>query len=648
MVKINKIISTALVILILAIGANATIPPSEEWNKTFYTSNGNSVANHVQQTTDNDYVIVGEPQAWILKTDANGNKLWSNVLGNNIIDYATSVRQTRDGGYVLTGHTADNPGVNHRNVLFAKIDSNGNTQWNRFFDIIFQNSGRDTGNVIKQTSDDGYIIGGETVSSYGIPIDGFLIKTDSNGYEIWRKVFTKDTKDGKDYWDSVKDVVQTSDNGYVFIVSRESSDDYMTWIVKVDSNGNELWNKTLDRKRIVSLVQVSDGYILAGNVYSPGSPNPLLVKTDIDGNELWNKTFNYIGRYSSVYLTSDNGYILSGSVYSPYRGGLIVRTDSNGNELWSKIIGEQTYESSLLSGQQTKDGGYIFAGSTGPFYHYAWLVKISRDNPIDDIIPVVVINYPIEGTHYRSTTLPELSYSVSDNLDTNPIISITGWSTEEGMHTVTVSATDSSGNIGSASVTYIVDNIPPVITLNGDDPVTVYIGSTYTDSGATVTDNFDESVPITSTGSVDTNVIGKYIITYTATDSAGNFASKTRTVKVIYSFSGFFQPVDNLPIWNSVKAGSAIPVKFSLNGGQGLDIFAIDYPKSQNIDCISRVPIDTIEETVTAGSSSLSYNATIDQYNYIWKTDKAWKNTCRQLTILLKDGTYHNASFYLK
>lgn len=116
-------------------------------------------------------------------------------------------------------------------------------------------------------------------------------------------------------------------------------------------------------------------------------------------------------------------------------------------------------------------------------------------------------------------------------------------------------------------------------------------------------------------------------------------------IKFSYRFAGFFQPVENLPSWNSVNAGRAVPTKFSLSGYQGLDIFASGYPASQMIDCASNVPIDVVDETVTAGSSSLSYNATTDQYNYVWKTDKGWAGSCRQLAVQLKDGTYHNVSF---
>ena len=113
----------------------------------------------------------------------------------------------------------------------------------------------------------------------------------------------------------------------------------------------------------------------------------------------------------------------------------------------------------------------------------------------------------------------------------------------------------------------------------------------------------------------------------------------------LYNFSGFFQPVDNLPTLNTVKAGQAIPVKFSLSGNQGLSIFATGYPKSQQITCNSTESTDGIEATVTAGSSSLSYDATADQYTYVWKTDKAWANTCRQLVIKLDDLTTHVANF---
>src|SRR5439155_14949140 len=105
---------------------------------------------------------------------------------------------------------------------------------------------------------------------------------------------------------------------------------------------------------------------------------------------------------------------------------------------------------------------------------------------------------------------------------------------------------------------------------------------------------------------------GSYTVTVSVTDKDNGTGSNSVTHSVIYNFSGFFQPVDNLPTFNVVKAGSGVPVRFSLGGYQGLNIFAANYPKSQVIPCDSTAPFDGIEETVPAGSSSLSYDASTD------------------------------------
>lgn len=115
----------------------------------------------------------------------------------------------------------------------------------------------------------------------------------------------------------------------------------------------------------------------------------------------------------------------------------------------------------------------------------------------------------------------------------------------------------------------------------------------------------------------------------------------------VLPFLGFFSPVNNPPVLNSVEAGRAIPVKFSLGGDNGLDIFALGYPKSEETDC-SATEVDGIESTVTAGASSLSYNAITDQYTYVWKTLKDWEGTCRQLVVKLTDDTSHRAHFMFK
>ena len=136
-----------------------------------------------------------------------------------------------------------------------------------------------------------------------------------------------------------------------------------------------------------------------------------------------------------------------------------------------------------------------------------------------------------------------------------------------------------------------------------------------------------------------------------------NVALPENQLGKVYDFKGFFPPVDNddLDDLNVAKAGRAIPVKFSLDGDQGLEIFEVNYPevdypnpKSIQITC-EGMALDGDEiGTVTAGESSLNYDATADQYIYVWKTVKDWAGTCRKLVVLLNDGTSHEANFSFK
>jgi hypothetical protein len=127
-------------------------------------------------------------------------------------------------------------------------------------------------------------------------------------------------------------------------------------------------------------------------------------------------------------------------------------------------------------------------------------------------------------------------------------------------------------------------------------------------------------------------------------DNAGNSGSASATYSVHYDWNGFFRPIDNYPVVNSVKAGSAVPIKFNLGGNQGLDIFAPGYPRWKTVECGFTPFVDAIEETVTAGFSTLTYDALASQYVYVTKTDKLWTG-CRELQVQLKDGTTHVATF---
>jgi hypothetical protein len=224
-----------------------------------------------------------------------------------------------------------------------------------------------------------------------------------------------------------------------------------------------------------------------------------------------------------------------------------------------------------------------------------------------------------------------------------------------GTHTITLTVTDTGGGSDTDDVVITVqDTQAPNITCPADVVVNLPMNSTATSMvvnypDVTATDSCSSSVTVNSTpASGSVFPVGTTTVHASADDGAGHTSTCSFTVTVQYDFAGFFQPVENLPVFNVVQAGRAIPVKFSLSGFKGLGIFAPGSPSSGPIACNSSDPASDLTETVTAGGSSLSYDATTDRYNYVWKTDASWAGTCRQLVVELNDGTIHRANFRFK
>lgn len=212
-------------------------------------------------------------------------------------------------------------------------------------------------------------------------------------------------------------------------------------------------------------------------------------------------------------------------------------------------------------------------------------------------------------------------------------------------------ASDTRGNDSSAGFTvHVVDTTAPTIA-----PHDAVVATATSAAGAVVeydnpaaSDLVDGDVATHCTPESGSQfALGATTVTCTATDNAGNSAQSTFTVTVRYAWTGFFRPIDN-GVLNSVKAGSAVPVKFSLGGNMGPAIFASGYPRSVAMQCASGQLEDAVEETVNAGGSSLQYDATANQYVYVWKTEKSWAGACRQLQLKLADGTTQLANFKFK
>lgn len=256
-IKYNKrkflmVLLPALVVALALLVSRSSVAQSgdEQWNRTFGGS-GWDVGFSVAQTSDGGYIVAGYTRsydagaddAWLIKTDSEGNEQWNRVFGGLLLDVGRCVRQTSDGGYIVIGKTWSY-GAGCYDVWLIKTDSEGNKQWNR----TFGGSEWDVGNCVAQTSDGGYIIAGRT-TSYGAGAgDAWLIKTDSEGDEQWNKTFG-----GLGYYDVSYSVDQTSDGGYIvtgwtrsYGAGRDS-----VWLIKVgvnpaDSTTGDKWYKTFN------------------------------------------------------------------------------------------------------------------------------------------------------------------------------------------------------------------------------------------------------------------------------------------------------------------------------------------------------------------------------------------------------------------
>ncbi len=153
-----------------------------QWAKT-YGGTGDDVAYSVQQTSDGGYIVagytrsfgVGSYDIFLIKTDANGNLQWAKTYGGASWEYAYSVQQTSGGGYIVAGYT-ESFGAGSYDIFLIKTDANGNLQWAK----TYGGAGGDWALSVQQTSDGGYIVAGST-TSFGLGSNIFLIKTDANG-----------------------------------------------------------------------------------------------------------------------------------------------------------------------------------------------------------------------------------------------------------------------------------------------------------------------------------------------------------------------------------------------------------------------------------------------------------------------------------
>ncbi len=301
---------------------------SEEWNKTF-GGPGDDQGFSVQQTRDNGYIITGFTKSysagnsdiWLIKTDRYGMKQWDKTFGGPGLEEGRSVMETRDGGYIIAGGT-ESYGAGSFDIWLIKTDSEGNKEWER----TFGGPNYDWAFSVQQTEDDGYVITG-TSCSYDDTGKGdlWLIKTDPEGNKEWERTF------GGPGHDAGRFVREISDGGYVIVGDTQSYGAGIQdiWVIKTDAHGTEKWNRTFGGSGFdsgYSILEIGNGngdYLIVGHTesheYLSGSGTAWLIKVDSGGNKKWNKTFGNGGTqaFKSVQETGDGTYIIAGDSTIP-------------------------------------------------------------------------------------------------------------------------------------------------------------------------------------------------------------------------------------------------------------------------------------------------------------------------------------------
>jgi hypothetical protein len=363
------------------------------------------------KTEDN----IGDLDFWIWKMNESGEMDWQKNIGGLRSDKLYSIRNTRDGGFILAGTSDSEKGVQKKDscrgkedIWVIKLDAKGSDDWQ----VNLGGQGQEMVKSIAQTQDGGYIIGGSSASDisplllkggadpYGKSektngsLDYWIVKLDEKGAVKWQKTL------GGRYSDILESIKQTVDGGYIVggysnspssqSKSNENYGEGDYWILKLDKEGNTEWQQTLggeeDDHLYVITQTVDGGYIAGGNSASGATGKKSktnkkgtdiwLVKLDEKGQILWQETYNTgnVDVLTSLVDNPDGSMLLGGYSQSEVMGltkadskkindYLAIKIDSKGEELWKTSVGS-TGDDILRKLVETRDGGYLLAGTS--------------------------------------------------------------------------------------------------------------------------------------------------------------------------------------------------------------------------------------------------------------------------------------------
>lgn len=374
-------------------------------------------------TSDGGFIAAGSTNsygyprynAYIFKTDSHGVKLWQKTFGNINYDYrANAVLQLSDGyavaGYYGTGGMITGDG------FLIKTDVSGNQVWRKDFGGM----GQEIISSMQRTTDGGFILAG-TSSSYGYNDQVYLIKTDADGNCVWAKTYGNAVC--ADYGRAVR---QTSNGGYIIAGSTEcfGEGELDFYAIRTDADGNCVWSKTfggVNYDRGAAIVETSDaGFVIAGDTLSfgAGSYDFYAVRVDAAGNSVWSMTYGGSGTEQAFSIASvpGGGFVMAGGTTSFGRitGDVyIVKLAEDGTKMWERLFGGSSFDQGYGI-STTPDNGFIIAGETGSFrydiYNDAYLIKINEYG-IDPEQPTATPTVTVTVTNTITPTRTPMGYS---------------------------------------------------------------------------------------------------------------------------------------------------------------------------------------------------------------------------------------------
>ena len=294
------------------------------WEKTYGGGERDGISSLVL-TSDDGALLggyteskgAGEEDMYLVRVDAKGNKLWDKAFGGGERDGISSLVLTSDGGALLGGYT-ESKGAGNGDMYLVRVDADGNKLW----DKTFGGKNSDQINSLVLTSDGGALLGGFTESKGDGSGDMYLVRVDADGNKLWDKTY------GGKKWDQLNSLTLTADGEALLGGYTLSSAGFIDmYLVRVDAEGSKLWEKTYggsDAEWLNSLVLTADGGALLGGIQqASGNYDMYLVRVDANGNKLWDKTYggNSRDEMTSLVLTSDGGALLGGTNASEGAGG---------------------------------------------------------------------------------------------------------------------------------------------------------------------------------------------------------------------------------------------------------------------------------------------------------------------------------------